>query len=483
VKIPFLSRTSNGSQSRVLATETASPQLDLWMGGQDENPDLSGRLKYDTFKQMRTEDPAVRSLSWLYKLPIRSAEWQIVPCEYDPGGPAMAEARADFANWQFGLPPYSSPRLDLTWDELNQQDLLYLDYGAMGAELVWAAQGGKVKLESWTDADGDVHQVQCLDRLLPIFPATVAEIQTDEQTGLISRIRQDTTGSTGLEPTWIPGSKLWWLTNEREGIKWFGESLLRAAYGPWKLKRQVMLAGVIGFDRFANPIPMGRHAATPQAKQAMEQVLRALRSHERAYVTVEGPPPERGGDTEITLLQAAQGGVVDPTPLLRWMDEQIAKAGLEQFSALGTTQQGSRAVGEVLSDPYYLAVSAVAKAIAQARMRWVLRRLWDRNFGEQVPIPEIVASKIQGRNVAVMARALADLSAAGLTFADRETQDDIRDILDLRHLPDVAETVGNLPPEIGISKVELPPQQTVPAEGGPLPGVPATTVPLPVPGR
>lgn len=427
---------------------TGSWYADVMTGGEDSNPELLGRMKYLVYDEMRLSDPAVRSLLWLFLLPIRSAEWSLVAAEHDQDGPAVAEARADFGRWNLGLEGYLG-QLDLTWDEWTQQTLLAIAFGAMGEELVWN------DVVVWRDKDGDEHLVRPLSRLAPRYPSTVSSIDVDPRTGAIRSIEQDLPDARP-----IPGEKLAWYVPDRSSSSLWGTSLLRAAYGPWRLKRGLQVASAIGWDRWALGIPVVRHPAGQEDKA--QRIGEHMRVHERAWVTLEGPKPEHGGDWDVDLLNGA-GTLMDPTPLLRSYDEQIAKAGLQQFSSLGTTHTGSRAVGEVLADPYYLAVQSLAKWLAQARMKYVLRRLWDENFGTEVPIPTLKVSKIQGRNIAVLARAIADLSTAGFVFTDRDTQNDLRDQMDLRHLPE-------LPDEVGIERADDPniePATDFPAfEGG-----------------
>jgi hypothetical protein len=396
-------------------------------GGPDLTPELQGRLKYEMYREMR-EDPACRSLLWLWKLPIRSAEWAITPSKKDPDGDAIAQARADFASEQVGLGTHDG-WMNLSWDEWLQQTLLCLDYGSMGEEIIWAEP------KIWTDADGDEHLVRSIAQMAPRFPYTVDTIETDNETGWIGRVRQDLPGAD-----WIPGRKLAWYVLDREGKNWWGRSMLRAAYGPWYLKKSLSVAAAIGWDRFAAGLPIVTHP--PGMEQKAKDIGRNMRVHERAWIAIQDDP--QTPRWKIDLL-SGNGTLMDPTPLLRFYNGEIAIAGLQQFSSLGTTERGSRAVGEVLADPYYLAVQSLAKYIAAERMKRFLRRLFDVNFGPGVPVPEVVVSKIEGRNVSGLARTLADLATAGLSFTDRDTQNDIRDRLDLRHLPDLPADVGIAP--------------------------------------
>lgn len=421
-------------------------------GGHDTNPDLMGRLKYEVFREMALSDPAVRSLEWLYKLPIRSADWSLTPASEDP----LDLFVADFLAWQFGLGEvipqrrHAIARLSQTWDQSLNQALLSLRYGAHGEELIFSDT-----IETYVDGDGDEHLVRPLARLAPRFAATVYEYEINARTGEIDWIRQDTPKARP-----IPGDKLaWYVPDDAEQAFW-GESLLRSAFGAWKLKREMLTATAIGWDRYSSGIPIVRYPTGSGADKLREaeNIGRNWRAHERGWVVLEGTVLE-GWDVEI---KNGNGTLPDPVPLLQHYDQQIAAAGIQQFSALGTTDTGSRAVGQVLQEPYFMALSAIAGMIAQTRMRRVFRRVIDVNFGKDVAVPELTVRKITGKNISLLAQIIADLSGAGLSFTDPGTQNDLRDSLDLRHLPaDVQKTIDDLPDDVS---VEVPPR--LPTPGG-----------------
>jgi hypothetical protein len=419
------------------AEGTAGKDGDSWYtdvltGGPDVNPALSGRAKYQAYDEMRKSDASVRSALWMVKLPIRSAVWAIEPAG---GEHATPEDRlvADAVAWQLGLPDSEGrtrdDQLDLSFDELMSQALLCLDFGAMFEELIWD------DAKAWRDADGDDHLLRPLARLAPRFPSSVQKIETDARTGRIRSLEQILPGARP-----IPGEKLSSIVLEREGVNWWGNALLRPMWGPWKLKKGLMVAAGIGWDRFASGLPVVRYPAGGSAsdKRTAEEIGRNIRQHERGYVALEGPRPlaeNAGAGWDVELLSGAHT-LADPVPLLRWYSGQIAAAAVQQFSELGNTGQGNRALGETLVDPFFLAVQAVARQIARDRMRQVIRRFVDVNFGVEYDVPQLTVSKIQARNIALLSQAIGSLSAAGLNFTDRETQDDLRDVLDLRHLPE-----------------------------------------------
>jgi hypothetical protein len=372
--------------------------MDLYAGGPDTNPLLSGRAKYEVYEEMRTSDPTVRSVLWMFKLPIRQASWRVDAVSEDPLDQIVAEA----VEWQFGLgPDENDGRLDLTWDESLQQALLFLDYGAMFEEIVWGEP------ETWTDSSGTDHLVRPINRLAPRFPRTVFRTSHDVRTGKLDWIQQDLPGALP-----IPGELLCHYALERDPIG-------------------------------------GGQKALDQARQ----IGREYRTHERAYVALEGPAPGPGQPGtnlwDMSILDGSKS-LADPVPLLKEYDMQIATAGLQMFSRLATTPSGNRAVGEILSDPFYMAARAVAGHVASVRTRDAVRKFVDRNFGTEVGTPQIRFSKIQGKNIPVLAAAISDLTNAGMTFTDVPPQNDVREQLDLDDLPDeVAATLEGMLPRIG----------------------------------
>lgn len=458
--LPTMAVTDDpGSQARYGADDV-SWYGDLITGGQDPNPLLQGRERYEIFNEMRVSDPTVRSVLWMFKLPIRAADWSVEPASDDPAD----EIVADCVAWQFGLEDhFNQGRLDLSWDESLQQALLCLDFGSMFEEIEWADP------EIWTDQDGDPHWIRPMSRLAPRFPATIDKVTWD-RTGEIGAVVQDVPGT---QP--IPGERICEYILEREGKQWWGSSLLRPMYGPWRLKKALQIAAAIGWDRFAAGTPIVRYpvGGGPEALKRAEAIGRGYRNNERGYVALEGPKPSPANPNpsswDVEILSGS-GSLADPTPLIRIYDEQIATAGLQHVSRLGMTGQGSRAVGDVFADTSYLAVQAIAKTVAAVRMKRAVRRFVDVNFGPTVSMPRLIVSKIQARNIPTLAASIADLSAAGLTFTDADTQNDIRDQLDLRHLPDdLAAALEGLPPEVGVTNEPTQSPAGTPSETDPQP--------------
>jgi hypothetical protein len=428
---------ANGDQPKALkgtsGVDGDSRYNEVYEQAEELNTALQGRLKFKVYQEMRRSDTAVRSLLYLVKLPIRAAQWDVLPVSEDKLDKTVAEA----LGWQFGIGHGDDDpgRLDMSWEEQLAQSLLMLDFGAMFEEMIWG------DTEEWADSTGETHRIRPLLRLAPRYPSTVADmpegIKTDEKTGLISELTQDLPDA---KP--IPGEKLSWYVYEREPPGWFGTSLLRSVYGPWKLKKGLMVAAAIGWDRYAAGVPLVRYPRNQQgAEEKANQIGRNYRTHERAYVSMEGPPPTPNTDGWDLEIKSGTGAMADPIPLLNFYNQEIATAGLQMFSELGTTGTGARAVGEVLADPYYLATQAVAKYIAEQKTKRLFETFVAVNFPKGTKVPKLVVSKIRARNVQLLLDGVTKLADAGVPILQRIEV--VNDLLEELGLPPIPEDEAN----------------------------------------
>lgn len=406
---------------------------ELSAGGPDVNPELTGSSKHRVYDEMRKTDPTVKSALMFLKLPVRAAMWGLEPANADE--PEAAVVR-DFVAWNLGLEGEDG-ELDLSWDEQLTQALTMLDFGPVVEELVWG------DLVQWRDKDGDPHLVRPLDRLAPRMPQTAQRVRFER-----GRIVEFAQSLPNTRP--IPGEKLSYMVWEREAGSWDGVSVLRPMWAYWRLKKHLLITTGIGWDRFALGFPVVYHPDTDDGAATAKTIGRNIRSHERAYAHLpsSGPGPAGRPDSEwfIEILNAA-ATLPDPTPLFKFLSEQEAEAGMQQFTRQGLGQTGARATAEVQVDPYFLAVEALAHHIRLGRQRQVVSKLVEVNFGPDAAArwaPKLTVSKIQARNVQVLASALYDLSQAGVQWSDLPFQQDLRQMLGFPQLPD-DHPVGTLP--------------------------------------
>lgn len=405
-------------------------------GGPDVNPELSGSAKFEVFDEMAMTDPSVKSTLMFLLLPPRSAVWSLDPKTDDPEAKLIADAAA----WQFGLEG-NIGELDLSWDELMQQGLgQIMRMGPCIEELVWD------DARQWRDADGDQHLLRPLARVALRPAATITKVVREK--GRVVQVEQDASNARPIVSRDPLRPKLSYMVFERKGNRWDGESLLRPMWGPWMLKKALMLSAGMGWDRFAFGIPEIYHPDTPDGEDKARLMGRNLQAHERAYMHF----PVGEGDTWQESqwhfdIKSGAASLADPVPLLRFYTEQIYEAGMEQFARQGFGQTGARATSETQVDPYFLAVQALAGYYRRERLRQLIRPWVVVNFGVEAAerwTPELTVSKIQARSVDTISRAIALLAPAGLTLADQDWND-VRELLGFGQIKGAAEVMGTTP--------------------------------------
>lgn len=407
---------------------------ELQGGGPDVNPDLTGSAKFPIFEEMALTDPTIKSLLAFQSLPVRSAVWSLEPrVDDEPAALAIRDAVA----WNFGLEGELG-EMDLSWGaSIGRTIVSALKCGPAIEEIVWDTDG-----REWRDADGDAHELWPIAQLAPRPARSIGLVRRER-----GRVVEITQTWPGTKP--IPAEKVSYVVfDPDETGRWEGSSMIRPAWAAWRAKKALQIAAGIGWDRFASGIPVVYHPDNPDAETRAKRIGEQIRQHERARVNFPTSGPSQGGnrpDSEWFLeLINGSGTLADPVPLLRYFTEQETEAGLAHFSRLGTTESGSRAVGEVQIDPFYLAVQAVASEVARERERQVFRQFVTVNFGQEaaeVFTPRLVVSRVQARNVEVVSRALAFLAPMGFTLTI-DDENDLREMLGLGRIAEAADAAG-----------------------------------------
>ncbi len=363
-----------------------------WLSDAMEHvPDLQYPLNIPVFGQMR-KDPQISAVLAGYALQIRRARWAV-----DGAGcnPEVTKRVAD----DVGLPVAGedSPRgarvRGVSWSQHLRSALLSLPYGHMGAEMLAELRDGKARL------------IGLAERM----PHTISEIHVDEKSGDFLGVTQNAISSRSAPQ--IKADRMVWYAHEREGASWQGQSLIRPAYGPWLFKRELQIVLATSSRRFGMGVPHIQWDIDPEPAQFAEgqRAVMAIRAGNESGLSLP-----RGARLELAGMT---GSVPDTLGFIKWLDLQIAKSALMQHLDLGSTESGSRALGEAFIDVLMMAVQAVAEEIAEAFTRQVCARLVEWNEGLDEPVPQVVVSGI-GERHEVTAEALATLLGSGALDAD-----------------------------------------------------------------
>ena len=382
----------------------------------ESNPDLHWPLSIEVYDRMRSEDSQVGSVLRAVVLPIMRADWMI-----DPAG-ARDEVIQHVAT-DLGLPvkgkQVEAPiraKGRFSWVEHLRLALLELPHGHSYFEQVY-----------YLDAFGRAH----IKKLAWRPPRTIKDIKVAADGGLIGIVQQGI-GSKGAVT--IPVDRLVAYVNEREGANWLGRSLLRTAYKNWLLKDRLLRIQALSAERNGLGIPVytGSDApenATVEEREAWNKAEREgglkIAKNFRAGETAGASLP---AGAKMELL-GVSGKTPDTDPMIRYHDEQIARAVLAHFLNLGT-ETGSWALGSTFANFFTDSLNAVAQQIADVAQQHIIEDLVDLNWGPDEPAPRIVPAKIGSEHPAT-AEAIKLLVEAGVLEPDGSLKSHVRTLYGL----------------------------------------------------
>ncbi|MFB6392621.1 DUF935 family protein [Polymorphospora lycopeni] len=354
------------------------------------------------YGEMR-RDPRLAAILTGYTLQLRRATWQV-----DGTGcrPEVVQHVAD----DLGLPmmdaedPGVGRYHGVSWSEHLRAALLMLPFGHMGFEMEAAIVDGRARLTTLAER----------------LPVTIDNIHVDTKTGRLLGVDQQLTSPHGGTPQ-IRADRLAWYCHEREGATWTGTSLLRPAYGPWLLKHELMRVHAQANRRWGMGVPVmeakpGTQPTVAQMQEAMT-LAAAARGGDQAGAAV---PP--GFELKIVGMS---GSVPDTLAYIKWLDQQMSQMALMNHLDLGTSESGSRALGTAFIDSWTLALGSIADEIADVATRQIAARIVEWNWGDQEPVPRVVASGI-GSKREVTAESLQLLLSSGALSGDPALEEWVR---------------------------------------------------------
>ncbi|WP_433460707.1 phage portal protein family protein [Micromonospora sp. CA-248212] len=346
------------------------------------------------YAEMR-RDSRLTSILDGYGLQLRRAQWQL-----DGSGcrPEVTQFVADCLGLNVvGVDKASGARRrGVSWNDHLRSALLSQVWGHYGFEM-----------EAAIDSDGRARLTTLAERI----PATITTIHADPKTGALLGIDQLITARD--KSPQIEADRLVFYSRNREGNGWQGTSLIRAAYAPWLLKREMLRVAAISNRRWGAGVPVaqalpGTNPTTGQMQEA-QRLASAARAGDQAGASM---PP--GFKLDIVGLS---GSIPDTLGFIRFLNQEIAQSALMPHLDLGNTETGSRALGTVFLDSWTLALESEAEAIADTITRQGAARIVDWNWGEDEPVPRVVVSGIGSRRE-VTAESLQLLLSSGALAAD-----------------------------------------------------------------
>jgi phage gp29-like protein len=401
---------------------TGTPIFSGFLYDQGEyNPDVTGLNAYRTYEKMRRSDAQVAATLMACKLPVRSAEWAVtIP---DTATPIEKEAAEFVETCLFD---------DLDFDAVVSNALLMLDFGAAAHEDIYEIVGNRVRLKA----------------LAPRLPLTFYRWLCEPDTDNLVAIEQLGYRGGKWVKAEVPINKISLFTFQQEGANFYGRSLLRPMYQHWYIKSNLYKVDAMACERNGMGIPWARMGPNAKAEDRREAFtwLSALSAHEKSALLL--PPEWEWG------LKGVEGSVRDPKESIHHHNQAITMAGLAQFMTLGESKSGNRALGQTMSDFFYLGLQSTANQVARIISLTTAKRLVDFNFSGITQYPAVVPQQILSAKFETIVDALQKLASSNVVAPDDDLEAWVREKMG-------APTVGT--PRPLPRQNPIPPQQNNPA--------------------
>jgi hypothetical protein len=228
----------------------------------------------------------------------------------------------------------------------------------------------------------------------------------------------------------IPADKVLWRTYDREGADYYGKPPLRRLWREYRFKTQIEKGILQHFDKFGAGILKWvepKEGLTTTDRQRLMDYGAAIRMGATNVFSVPN-----GVTSELITADGSLSSAA-----LNWKQEyesRIAKVLLTQGTDLGTTDTGSRAVGQTFEEQLAGAVQADAENIAAIILEKLIKPLVRYNYGEQEHYPEYAPSQ-RAKIRSGFTDELTKAKAAGIFHATPADEYQFRDRFELPEIP------------------------------------------------
>jgi hypothetical protein len=285
---------------------------------------------------------------------------------------------------------------------------------------------------------------------LAVRPAiTVSEIKYDDTGGPKSIVQQAIRSDNSVDEVEIKIDQLLIFTFGVVGGDLMGKSLGRTAYNPWYFKKELYKIDAIGHERNHLGIPewsLPETYSTSDVDSAWEQVTN-VRTNEKTGVV---KPPGHG----FRLVRPEGGQVQDIMPSIEHHDAKILLNVFAQFLLLGLTGGGGRATSGSHVDMFQKAMKYIANYICGVFNLYLIPKLVGYNFNTtEFPIMR-VRNLGETKDIQMWSSALANLASQLLITPDPETENWVRENMDMPYKLEEPTEEGEAPPKNGRGSVD-----------------------------
>lgn len=372
---------------------------------------------------------------------------------------SLRAAKIPILNGRFYLEPYDEEQENLDISEFIRFNIFEAPtqpFGTMLEDILRFMEYGFSTLEAvvenreWSPSrtGANRRKYTMLRKLAPRPSPTITNFLYDKNGGPVSIKQQAITdpekGTT--EEVEIPIEKLLIFSFNKRGGDLKGKSILRTAYEPWFYKQHLYKIDAIQKERHGIGVPdiELQPGFTDADRNYAHEMARNLRVNERAYIV--RPPGMQVG------FAKPEGELVDVLASAVHHDNQIMKNVLVQFINLGLEAGGGRATASSQVDIFTKSLRYTAGIVCDYFNLFLIPKLVGYNFDTD-RFPKMKAVRLgEKRDMQLFAAAMSNLVAQNAITVDKETENWIREEMDMPLLK------GERPAE-----VEVP---QFPSEGG-----------------
>ena len=195
----------------------------------------------------------------------------------------------------------------------------------------------------------------------------------------------------------IPVSNSFWYPLLMENGDYYGRKLLRPAFQSWFFSMLIHLFANRYFERFGEPVPIGRadydqeldiDGTQVSGRQAMLNILQDLRNRSVVVLPSDRIQVGTSGTTEyafdIEYLESQMRGA-DFERYMQRLDEEISLSLFTPVLLMRTADVGSYNLGVAHEKMYLWMINALAGDLKEYIDRYIVKPLHDVNFSPNAP--------------------------------------------------------------------------------------------------
>jgi len=382
------------------------------------DPLLRGTRGIKIFEEMRRNDPDVGALLYAITQIALQATWDVEAASEE-------QADADAAGF---LQTVMFDDMSHTFGDYLTDALTCNIYGWAWFELVFKQRLGPTGDPPSLFDDGRIG----LRKIAIRGQESLRRFEFDDEGGIKAMVQSSS-------PSWIevliPIEKSLLVRTTREKNNPEGYSLLRNAYKPYYLKKNLEEIELIGAERDMTGVlkiflPAN---ATEKDKQTAREMGERYKMDDQAYFILQRFGKEAHEQWELDTVKSPGSKVVDTEKAIQRYSVAITRSVLFQFLTLGQGQVGSYALSKSHMDFAHMAVKGMIDTRADELNRFVVPKIFALNeFPGITALPKIRHSDLGDIDMDQLSGFLAVTGALGLIVP---TQDVVKHIHDRAGLP------------------------------------------------